>query len=492
MVFYAKDGIMMLSKAWDCIKVNRMIEKGDRIVAGVSGGADSVCLLYVLKQYCRECGAQVIAVHVNHGIRGEEAARDEQFVKDLCDGWGIECISYYHNVREIAGQLKLSEEEAGRKVRYDTFLEVCEARECNKIAIAHNRNDNAETILFHLFRGTGLKGLSGIEPRRVIPSVAGDITIIRPLLDTDRNEIEAFLRREGISWQTDSTNLTEDYSRNKIRIRILKSAVEDINSGAVGNITGAAACIREAADYIETGVRSCYERLVTEQEASYRVLTSGMRTEHPVIQKGLIFQILEKLAGKRKDLEEKHVKAVCELLDKQVGRMVHLPYGIVAEREYDHIRLSCDSREEPDSYGKSLAFSVPVNIPGRTYLPRQAMIFETELINYKNNITISKNSCVKWFDYDKIENAVEIRTRREGDYIQINSSGGNKKLKDYYIDHKIPRRLRDSKLLVTDGSHVMWIVGEGERMSERYKIDTTTTKVLVMKMIGLEEDTDDK
>jgi tRNA(Ile)-lysidine synthase len=179
-------------------------------------------------------------------------------------------------------------------------------------------------------------------------------------------------------------------------------------------------------------------------------------------------------------------------MDKQVGRLIHLPYAVVAEREYDDIRLYIGDGSEQENERIFPIAPVPITIPGKTFVWQQHKFFETELIYYKNNISIPKNCCVKWFDYDKIENAVEIRTRREGDYIQINSNGGNKKLKDYFIDHKVPRRLRDSRLLVTDGNHVMWIVGDGERISEKYKVDDTTSRVLVMKMFDLEEDADDK
>lgn len=480
----------MLNKAWDCIKVNKMIEKGDRIVVGVSGGADSVCLLYVLEQFCRECGAYLVAVHVNHGIRGEEAARDEQYVKTLCTSWNIDYCSFSADVKGIAKKLGLSEEEAGRKVRYDTFLEICENRKCNKIAIAHNRNDNAETVLFHLFRGTGIKGLSGIAPKRILKTEYGEITIIRPLLGVERKEIEHFLGSKQISWQTDSTNLTEDYSRNKIRNKVLTYATEEINTGAVGNIADAAVQLREAEDFIDKEVHRRYDSLVQVSQDIYRIPVQHLAAEHPVLQKGMIMLILEKLAGNRKDLETKHIEAVLSLIEKQVGRYVQLPYGVIAEKEYEHIKLFCKvSSKSEDEF---VLIPEQVKVPGRTYISQIHKFIETELINYKINMMIPKNSCMKWFNYDKIENAVEIRTRREGDYIQINSNGGTKKLKDYFIDHKIPRKQRDGQLLITDGSHVMWIVGEGERMSERYKVEESTKRVLLIRLIDLEDGADDK
>ncbi len=481
----------MLSKALDYIKMNKMIEKGDRIVAGVSGGADSVCLLYVLKEFLGEDLAKLTVVHVNHRIRGNEADRDEQFVKALCNRLGIDYLSYSYDVKKLATEQGLSEEEAGRKVRYEAFIETCRLKKFNKIAIAHNKNDNAETVLFNLFRGSGLKGLSGIDAKRILKEDFGELTIIRPLLGIERSEIEAYLCQVEIPFITDSSNLTEDYSRNKIRNRILKYAVDEINLGAIENINEAASLLREAFMYMDENIKRSYQRLVRQDNEIYRLSVQALLEEPVVIRKGILMMLLESLAGRKKDLEAKHVEAISSLLDKQVGRQVHLPYRMIAEREYEDIILYHDN-EKIDIASKEAFSPVKLEIPGRVDIPWLQKSLVTEIIEYKNNIPIPKSSCEKWFDYDKIENAVEIRTRKEGDYIQINCFGGNKKLKDYFIDRKVPHKLRDSKLLITDGKHVMWILGDGERMSERYKVEEATKKVLSMKMIDLEEINNDR
>ena len=189
----------------------------------------------------------------------------------------------------------------------------------------------------------------------------------------------------------------------------------------------------------------------------------------------------------QKDLEAKHVEAVLGLMERQVGKQVHLPYHMNAEREYETISFYIEAPKGEKEVGDQRLKPALVIIPGITQIAEKRKILETKLINYKKNDPIPKNSCMKWFDYDKIENAVEIRTRQEGDFIQINTSGGKKKLKDYFIDHKIPQKQRDEQLLITDGSHIMWIPGAAERMSEKYKVDDTTTKILLMKLIDLEE-----
>ena len=469
---------------------NKLLTKGDRIVVGVSGGADSICLLHVLKQLSVDYELTLIVVHINHGIRGEEADRDELFVQKLCLTEGLEYRSITADVRNIAKMEGLSEEEAGRKVRYEAFFEVCEKLRCNKVAIAHNRNDNAETVLFNLFRGSGIRGLSGIEPYRVLQLSFGEVALIRPLLGVERSEIEYYLHREGIYYITDSTNLSDQYSRNKIRNRILAYATREINKQSIGNITEAAGTLREIEDYLNGKIIQRYEELVRLEEQVYRIPVMDLREEHIVIQKGVLRSVMEVLAAARKDLEAKHVDAVLSLLFKQVGKRVHLPYGITAERGYDDIMIYQNTRMSSDDYLQKTDLPVKLKVPGRTELVHARKYVDTELFSYKKYDIIPKSSCAKWFDYDKIENAVEIRTRREGDYLQINELGGRKKLKDYFIDHKIPQRTRDNQLLVTDGSHVMWIPGVGERMSEKYKVDIDTTKVLLIKLADMEVNKD--
>lgn len=478
----------MIRKVCDYIKLNNMMEKGDSLVVGVSGGADSVCLLFVLSELRKEYEVKLTAVHINHGIRGKEADLDEQFVKELCSRLDIDYHNYYYNVKEIAAQESLSEEEAGRNVRYRAFSEVCRLIGGNKIAIAHNTNDNAETVLFHLFRGTGIKGLTGIDPIRKLNMADGEITVIRPLLCVSRQEIEDFLRQYAIPYQIDSTNLTEDYSRNKIRNRVLTYVTKEINQNAVSHISEAAAQLKEIEEFVTKSIMDRYHILVDETEPFFCVTVEELRKEDIVIQRGIIRRILEKLAGNLKDLEAKHVEQVLSLYKKQVGRQISLPYDIIVKREYNEMKFYCSNNPKVgDSILHEKVESREIMIPGKLYLPENRMFLETEVFNYKKNEPIPKNSCAKWFDYDKIENAVLIRNRKEGDYIQINCLGGRKRLKDYFIDQKIPREERNNRLLIADGNHIMWILGDGERISEKYKVEETTNRVLLIKLIDAEE-----
>ncbi len=469
----------MLKKIQTYIEELKMISKGDRIVIGVSGGADSVCLFHVLITLAPKYNLALSALHVNHGIRGPEAEEDEAFVKELCDKNQISFVSVKANVPDIAKKEGLSEEEAGRKIRYLVLYDYLEKNKCNKIAIAHNKKDNAETILFHLFRGTGIQGLTGIRPMRE--------AIIRPLLCVDRHEIESYLKQKDIPYRTDSSNLTDDYSRNKIRHHVIDFAQEEINRKAVTNIVNAAKQLEEINQYLEKTIMSAYERLVSykEEKDTYAITIESLKQEDVVIQKGIIRLIFSRLAKRLKDLEAKHVSYVLSLQEKEVGKTLHLPYGIHAVRGYHDITMCIGKiKEEEVTHTSTVDFKIP--IPGDFYLPQLQSILHTRLINYKKSLIIPQNGCTKWFDYDKIENTVLVRNRKQGDFIQIDSKGSRKKIKSLFIDDKVPREKRDSFLLLADGSHIMWVIGD--RMSEAYKVNEQTKVILEISLDGGNED----
>ena len=373
----------MLHKIKEYLQSNNLLLKGDRIVAGVSGGADSICLFYLLVLLRREYGLFLSVVHINHGIRGKEADRDEQFVKEICRRYGVPLKSLFCDVKKLALRERISEEEAGRNIRYQAFLEYCKENKCNKLAIAHNKNDNAETVLFHLFRGSGIRGLSGMDPAREVNTGFGKVTIIRPLLCVTRNEIEEFLRTEAICYQIDSTNLTDDYSRNKIRNRILTYARDEINAQAVSNIAEAADVLKEIESYLNDNIRVTYEKLVEEENGTFRLGAAALLQEPIVIRKGLIKLLLEKLAGKSKDLEAVHVVSVLKLAAGQVGKQLHLPYNMIAQREYNDIILY--QKQIFAAEQETLPAFVPtaVKVPGTTLLTGRNIVVVTELLPCK-------------------------------------------------------------------------------------------------------------
>ena len=438
-----------------------MLDGCRTLVIGVSGGADSVCLLLLLEQICKERGILPVVVHIEHGIRGKESLSDAAFVENLCRQKQILFHLFSYAVEEIAKQNGESTEEAGRRLRYAAFEQVAEQYESAKIAVAHNENDQAETVLFHLARGSGLKGMGGILP------VRGNI--IRPLLGVSRVEIEAYLKEVGQPYCTDSTNASDVYARNRIRHETIPS-LTGVNAQAVSHIGQTAAELAEAAEYIREQTKEALLRCVAGKIEDMKACGSVCIKEEELcsyplfLQGNIIYDLLGMLAGSQKDMTREHVASVLALLKKQVGRRVSLPYHCTAERTYGGILIECGKKPQKEETVTEDAFTFRVfsNDPKIGEIP--------------------KNQYTKWFDYDKIEHGTQIRTRQEGDFFVLDEKGGKKKLKSYFIDEKIQSAVRDRIPLLADGSHILWIIGY--RISAYYKVTKDTKRILEVRYDG--------
>ncbi len=447
----------------------KMLQKKDRVVVGVSGGADSVCLFFVLLELKAEYELELYLVHIHHGIRGEEADADQAFVEALGRQFDIPVISRKKEVKAYGKKHGLSEEEAGRQVRYRVFEEVCREYKCNKIAVAHNMNDNGETMLFHLARGSGVGGLCGIPP------VRGEI--IRPLLGVTRNEIEAYLKEQNQPFRTDATNLTDDYARNRIRHMVIP-VLEELNEKAIDHMSKTAEMLRETEAFLEKAVKEASLRVVTRKKGQYLLEIEPFKDYDAVIQKGILRTLLFELAGQKKDIESVHVESLRKLMEMESGKRISLPYGLLGEKEYSRLLIKKQIATE-----KAEGYNIPIEKAGIYSIPGQEWYLEVDIVEntYKVN-EIPKNDYTKWFDYDKICNTVHLRTRKNGDFLQIQKDGGTKKLKDYFMDEKISREEREQIPLLTDGPHVIWVIGK--RISEMYKISEQTRQILRIKWIG--------
>ena len=444
----------MNKKVLDFIRKNKLVKKGDSVVLGVSGGADSICMLKLLSDLQKRLGISLYVLHVNHMIR-PEAGDDAEFVRNFCTKIKVPHRVVSVDVPAIASEQGLSEEEAGRYVRYDEFSKYAYEVGATKIAVAHNSNDNAETVLMNLARGTGIKGLGGISPKRDLEDPHGNILqVIRPMLCLSRKEIEDYLKANGISYRDDATNFATDYTRNKIRLEIMP-LLENINNNAMQNITNASNELADTTEYIEKDVDEAYKEYVNDDRGKLFLSDSSFALD-PIVLTGVIRKMIEHLAGKLKDITRIHVGDVVSLSEKQVGKKVDLPYSIVAEREYDGISMR--------------------SVTDRSKLPednREILIsFEEDDFDRGH---IEELTYTKWLDYDKIDDVV-VRTRKKGDYIVINEDGDKKPLKKYFIDEKIPRRERDQVLLVADGDHILWVVGH--RISADVKVKPGTKKIM--------------
>ncbi len=491
-------------KVEEFIRKYQMIRKGDTVIAGVSGGADSVCLLFVLCALRERLEFNIRVCHVNHGLRGAEADADEEYVRALCGSLGVECRIFRENVELIARKRKQSTEEAGRMVRREAFESMCRTEDGawikeTRIATAHHRDDNAETVLMNLARGTGLKGLCGIRP------VHG--RWIRPLLILGRGEIEDCLRAKGIRWCEDATNSGDDYTRNRIRHHIMPALAEQVNAGVCRHLDELSRQAQDVWSYLEQGVEAakkrCVETVWPGTASAGKELPEGemvcikaepFRREHPAVQKQLLRDCIAHVRGGQRDIEAVHVQDLMALFDRQTGRKADLPGNVKALRTYDGILLKrCPSargekrsgQQELSGDGEKDALSqgVELKVPGEVRLPGGKGTVTCRFLTGQDvsaAMQIPQKSYTKWFDYDIIKYSLYARTRRSGDYLTVDEKGGRQKLKSYFINEKIPREERENMLLIADGEHIIWI--PGRRMSRAYQVRSTTKKILEIKI----------
>jgi tRNA(Ile)-lysidine synthase len=518
-----------------------MIEKNDHVVVGCSGGADSVCLLLVLHACRSRLGFPLTAVHVEHGIRGEESRQDAVFTEELCRRLAVPVVVCPVDAPAYAAAHKMGIEEAARTLRYEAFEKVAaglrgDGADCAqtagrqgtsvqpadrvgtvKLALAHHMEDNAETLLFQLARGSGLAGLCGIPPVRQ----EEDICYIRPLLCVTRAEIEAYLADCGQPYCTDRTNLDETYTRNRIRKHVLPQlsavnaqAVQHMNQSAE-KISGAYDFIREFAEikYRELLVRlpEADEPAAKEQTAEAQqpgdqkhiaLRASGLLAQHPAVMQEVLRMALFAAAGHRKDISAVHVEELAGLLKLQSGRRISLPYGLTAFMEYDALHISPDGGEAPEVQtfpvtADTLRNCAVMHHSGAEALPTareaapwcvlwedghgaglRARVWETAAPLEE----ITKKAYTKQFDYDKIKNGFFVRKRQTGDYFVLDWNGHKKKLSDYMVNEKIPARLRDCMPLLAQESEVIWLIGG--RISATCRVTEDTTRIMEIEYNG--------
>lgn len=452
----------MYQRVKEYIQRYHMLEKEDKVVTGVSGGADSICLLFMLIELQKELGFSIVAVHVHHGLREGTADADADYVQKVCREQGVDLRIFREDVKKYAKENKLTLEEAGRNIRRMRFGQVLEESGGTKIALAHHQNDNAETLIWNLCRGCGLKGMGGIAPV--------DGVYVRPLLCLKRKEIESYLAERGISYCTDETNLEDDYTRNRIRSHVIPYLEEQINQQTVEHMADTMEQMRKLGEFVEQETRRHARQCIRYVHGNQAILNAEAYGKAPeALQAYMIHEMLCQIAGRRKDIESVHVRAVMELIEKQVGRRVDLPYHMQARRCYEGIVLS-----------KTTDVDTIEDISAEE--PATFRIFERQ----SDIVIFPKKTYTKWFDYDIIKNTVKIRHRAPGDYLTIDKNGGTQKLKQYFVNEKIPREERDQVWLVADGSEIMWIVGY--RQNQRYQVTEHTRRIMEIHFHGGKKD----
>ena len=452
---------------------HQLIKKESHIVVGLSGGVDSICLFFVCMNWMqRKKIKNVSVVHINHMLRGQDAIEDKQFVMGLCHKYNVACHWFDENIKDISKREKLSLEEAGRKVRYEKFLEVLKKVEGTQIAVAHHKNDNEETILLNLLRGGTVKGLRGIQAKRG--------NIIRPLLCVEKEEIEVFVKQLDVVWKEDYTNKEDIYTRNKLRLNILPMLKKEINPNLTDTLVENGQLFGEIHDFLTKLAKEFLEkyshyksdnieqRKVSENNSTYRnsvleIDLAPLKELDVAVARYVLLESLEQIGAGRKDITKKHIDSLLHLISSQVGKKVDLPYHIEAKVSYQSLIFK-EKGKEQEKISETKKFEMKCSI-----------------FPYEVGKKIQESTYTKWFDYDTINGAITLRTRQKGDMIQVLKNHGEKKLKDFFINEKIPKEERDHILLVANGNSILWVVGH--RLSEAYKVSQHTKTILQIELI---------
>ncbi|TCO71354.1 tRNA lysidine(34) synthetase TilS [Marinisporobacter balticus] len=457
----------MLEKFLETIEKNRMIEKGEGIVIGVSGGPDSISLLHLLWRIKETYRVNLYVVHLNHQFRGKEADSDADYVKIFCEKLGIKSFIFSKNVLKYSKEKAITFEEAGREIRYHLFDQVMKETKSKKIAVAQNMDDQAETVLMRLMRGAGLEGLGAIDYVR-------DEKIIRPLLNISRQEIEAYCEENSLYPRTDKTNLEAVYTRNRIRLELIPYIEKHFNVNIKETLARTANLLKEDKDFINLAVKQEYESIAKKTISEIRMDKGEFLKKHRAIQKRILREAILELSGDLKNVQNKHIEGLIKLIQNgHVGASLDLPKGLVAIRAYTNFCISKRKREI-----ERKDFEYNINVGETLNIKELNADIKATIVEQGDSKIIEKKEYKQSFDWCKFKNNLILRNRRAGDRFIPLGMQGSKKLKDFFIDEKIPRDIRDQIPLVCDGDEIIWIIGY--RMSENYKVDEDTQEKLVL------------
>ncbi len=457
----------MIKKVNQTIKKYDLLEKGERVVVGLSGGPDSTALLAVLAPIEKALDLKLIVAHFNHGLRGAESDEDENFSRDLSDKMGLTFVS--GKMDQKTSKKGVSPEDYYRRQRYDFLYQTVEDYQAQKIALGHHLQDQAETVLLNILRGSGVEGLKGFLPMR-------DGKIIRPLIEISRPEIISFLNEAGIPYRHDRSNENTRYLRNQIRSELIPYLKEKFNPKIEENLAQMAEILRTEDEFIRQHVDEVLKSsFIQRQDNRILLKISTINKLPPAIRLRLFKTILESLNPAKNGFSFNHIKFLDNLAQKcESGKKADLPLGIEVRREYEELIL-----ERKKIGSKQREYEYKVNIPGSLYIKERKFTVRSELTT-KEKIDFSCKNEV-YLDLDKIQQPLIMRNRRDGDWFQPLGMQGRKKIKNFFIDHKIPRSERDKMALLADQISVIWI--QNMHLNERVKVTAETKNVLKLKII---------
>jgi len=458
---------MFIAKIKKTVKKYCMLESGEKVVVGVSGGPDSMALLSVLHQMRENYNLQLLVAHLNHGFRGKEAERDAHFVHDMAQSFGLPCEIKTFDVPSFKRRSALSSQEAARVVRYQFLEEVRKRCNAAKIALGHTADDQAETLMMWLLRGTGLKGLGGMPP------VRGGI-IIRPLIETTREEIETFLKEKRIPFVVDSSNDSPDYVRNKLRQHLFPLLKEHYNPQLIKRLAQTAEIVTIDNEYLDNLTQVMLERIIVSRDSTSAVIDrKGLLALPVALQVRCLRSALEKVKGNVKRISASHLNAMRRIASNDTPyKVLQLPEGIRMEKSYQQLKLTChQSAPLPFHY----CFTA---LPDRVRIEEIGREMNFAIREGNDHAGIAHNPRVACLDEGKVVMPLTIRNVQPGDRFQPLGMEGEKKIKDFFIDEKVPLIERKRIPLVLCNEVVAWV--GGMRIDHRLRVTKNTRKVLTI------------
>jgi len=446
----------LIEKADRTIRKNGLISPGDSVLVGFSGGPDSTCLLYLLHALRENYKLEITALYIDHNLRPAEVPTEISFCKKFCEGLGIRFMVESIDVTSFSNELRINRQEAARELRYQTFGKAASDIKADKVALAHNSDDQAETLLMRLVRGAGPTGLSGIPMKRD--------NIIRPILEIGREDIERFLEMRNIVPVTDSSNLKEDYLRNMVRLRLMPM-LKQANPNLLKSLTNTMEILQEEERYFGIIVTKTLMKLISRKsQKRIELFLSPMEAMETVILRRVLRRAISETEGLR-GIGFLHIKDIIALIKngKNGDRLV-LPRNIRVIKEY---ALLVITSEEPVRIAE-----YTLDLPGKAVIVGAWHVVTAEVEEKSALFGDGKLSVL--LDAEKMKFPLMVRPRRPGDYFYPMGFGRKKKLQDLFVDLKIARDERDSVAVVVSGDDIVWIAGY--RADERFKVTDQTKK----------------
>jgi tRNA(Ile)-lysidine synthase len=509
--------IKLESKVIDFIQRHRLISPGEIVVVGVSGGADSVCLLHVLAKWQKELGTKLHVAHLNHQLRGVESEADAKYVSDLAGSLGIPIIVGKQDVAAYRAERNCSIEEAARELRYAFLARVARKVGANRIAIGHTRDDQVETILMHILRGTGITGLCGLAPCSPmaydgqgmswpasllslrasplsLPAKRSNLLVIRPLLDITREETTSYCQEHQLAPRIDSSNLSLSFFRNRLRLQLLP-LLRQYNPSVDQALLRLADIAKEDNAFIEQQASELWDE-VARQENNAIYLDRKQVASLPIaLQRQLLRAAVTRLAGDVRDIEAIHIEAARGLLDKPVGKRISLPHGLICQGGYDELAIATTAKQSqlPPCPFSPLSGEFPLEMPGETVFPGWKVLASVvrgrvASQSWRDTLSASEGTCqsnlVAHFDFHKTGSELFARQRQPGDRFQPLGMNMPKKLQEFMVDAKIPRSWRGHIPIVCSPQQIIWVVGW--RIDDRVKVTEASKEILRLEFIKSE------